>query len=45
MTRGDVTATADSPRCGATADIPHSRAKDTRGDGVGGSYAAPHTPR
>ena len=33
---GDVTATAKFPRC---------RAEHTRGDGVGGSYAAPHTPR
>jgi hypothetical protein len=32
---GDVTVTAKIPRC---------RAEHTRGDGVGGSYAAPHTP-
>ena len=29
----------------ATANIPRGRAEHTRGDGVGDSYAAPHTPR
>ncbi len=54
MTRGDVTVTKENPRGRATANIPRGRAsadlsrgraKQTRGDGVGGSCAAPHTPR
>jgi hypothetical protein len=45
VTAGDVTATAKGPRCRATADILPCRAERITHDVVGGSCAAPDTPR